>query len=435
MAKKMDLALSPVSLAIAQSGNRECYPTSAIQRHLSRANSNASGNTYIALDSAFTFSEAIQQEKRAQAESKPILAGVPVSLKDCFDLSGFPTSSGSQFYSHVRGPAISDSAVAVRLRASGAVIIGKTHMHQIAYGLTGQSRDYGDCLQPADSSVLTGGSSSGAAASVQEESAVAAIGTDTGGSIRLPAAICGLAGYRASIGLGDWRGGYHIAPSFDTIGWIFQDLRDAPILGRALFDLSPDSEMGVPSVGIIGGEFLEECEPAVRQSVEEWAEHLKKCAANVDVAVPQFWEEALEIYALIQAYEAARLHSGFFKHFESDISERLEWGASISDSTMLDMRKNQQSFCTKMKKLFCQFDFLLAPITPISRLSAGADHTELRSRILRQNAPVSVAGLPAIVLPSINCGVQLIADRYNDWRLLQFASTLGKHLAHTSRPI
>jgi aspartyl-tRNA(Asn)/glutamyl-tRNA(Gln) amidotransferase subunit A len=345
MTKKMELRPSPVSAAIAESGNRDYDPVSSVKKYLSLANSNANCNTYLALDSAFTISEVIPQNERARAEKNLVLAGLPVSLKDCFDLSGFPTSSGSRFYSQARGQAESDSAVAGRLRATGAVIVGKTHMHQIAYGLTGQSRDYGDCLQPADSSLLTGGSSSGAAASVQEGSAIAAIGTDTGGSIRLPAAICGLAGYRSSLGMGDWSGGYHIAPSFDTIGWIFQDLRDAPILGRALFDLSPkNSNARQPSVGIIGGEFLEECEPVVQRSVEEWAEYLRTCQAIVEPVVPRFWEEALEIYALIQAYEAARLHAGFFKYFESDIAERLEWGASITDSTMIALRKRQQSF-------------------------------------------------------------------------------------------
>ena len=110
-------------------------------------------------------------------------------------------------------------------------------MQMLAYGITGENRDYGDCVQPADPTSLTGGSSSGSAAAIQEGSAVAAIGTDTGGSIRAPAALCGLAGYRASLGLGDWRGGAHLAESFDTIGWLCRDLRDLPRLAQALFTL------------------------------------------------------------------------------------------------------------------------------------------------------------------------------------------------------
>jgi Asp-tRNA(Asn)/Glu-tRNA(Gln) amidotransferase A subunit family amidase len=114
--------------------------------------------------------------------------------------------------------------VAARLRQAGAVIMGKTHLHQLAYGITGENSEYGDCVQPENPQALTGGSSSGSAASVQEGSAVAAIGTDTGGSIRVPAALCGLAGYRSSLGLGGaqaWEGGLHLAVSFDTLGWLF----------------------------------------------------------------------------------------------------------------------------------------------------------------------------------------------------------------------
>src|SRR6185437_11091915 len=111
--------------------------------------------------------------------------------------------------------------------------------------------------------LLTGGSSSGSAASVQEGSAIAAIGTDTGGSIRAPAALCGLAGYRASIDLGRWQGSAHLAPSFDTVGWLFQDLRDGPLLASALLDVEQIAPPANVRVTVVEGSFLEECEPAV----------------------------------------------------------------------------------------------------------------------------------------------------------------------------
>ena len=118
-----------------------------------------------------------------------------------------------------------------RLRRLGAVITGKTHLHALAYGITGENPEFGDCIQPGTRDCLTGGSSSGACASVLEGSAIAAIGTDTGGSVRVPAALCGLAGYRASLGRGNWGGGAHLAESFDTLGWLFADLEEAPFLG------------------------------------------------------------------------------------------------------------------------------------------------------------------------------------------------------------
>src|SRR5262249_36770450 len=161
-------------------------------------------NVYLARDASWTAREAKNAEARATDLSRSSLCGLPVSLKDCFDLEGFPTTAGTRFYAG-KGPAERDSAVAARLRAQGAVITGKPHLPPLAYGITGETRDLGDCLQPLDEALLTGGSTSGGAASVQEGSAVAAVGTDTGGSIRVPAALCGLAGYRASIGLARQR--------------------------------------------------------------------------------------------------------------------------------------------------------------------------------------------------------------------------------------
>ena len=164
----------------------------------------------------------------------PALWGLPISVKDCFDLAGSPTTCGVHFYRDLNGTAARDSWLVEQLRAAGAVIVGKTHLHALAYGITGENPEFGDCVQPRDSGALTGGSSSGASASVQEGSAVAAIGTDTGGSVRVPAALCGLAGYRATLGRGDWRGGAHLAESFDTMGWLFRDLEDAPLLAVSL---------------------------------------------------------------------------------------------------------------------------------------------------------------------------------------------------------
>ncbi len=161
---------------------------------------------------------------------------------------------------------------------AGAVIMGKTHLHQLAYGITGENSEYGDCLQPSDPQLLTGGSSSGSAASVQEGSAVAAIGTDTGGSIRVPAALCGLAGYRSTLGLGGaqmWEGGMHLAVSFDTIGWLFRDLRDGPALAAALFGLEPVAAPQSVTIAAVGESFLHDCEPAVLEVYRGWQEELR----------------------------------------------------------------------------------------------------------------------------------------------------------------
>ena len=416
---------SPVTALLASYKSGACSPVSETRLCLSRANGSASHNTYITLDPEWVLRETQRQTDRASGGSALALYGVPVSIKDCFDLAGFPTSIGSKFYA-AREPAAADSWVAARLRNAGAVIIGKAHLHQLAYGVTGENCDYGDCLQPADPALLTGGSSSGAAASIQEGSALAAIGTDTGGSIRAPAALCGLTGYRASLGIGDWTGGYHLAPSFDTIGWLCRDLRDLPLLAESLFDLPPSR----PSpeafrIGFLAGPLVEGCDPEVRQSLEIWQDRLRRASVRLESFEAPFWFDAWDIYAPIQAHEAAQIHAGFYHEFDPVIAARLEWGASLAQDELQNMHQRLSDFRRQHERLFEQFDFLVAPVSPLSRLLAGADHTETRARLLRLTTPASLGGNPAVVLPSPKCGLQLIAARNDDRRLLAFAARLG----------
>ena len=132
-------------------------PRAAADEALKRANSNASHNVYIALDAEKVREHADELPRRFPHAAKPLLYGVPVSIKDCFDVAGFPTSLGSRYYAERDGVAREDSALTARLRSQGAIIIGKTHMHTLAYGITGENPDYGDCVQPRDARRLTGG--------------------------------------------------------------------------------------------------------------------------------------------------------------------------------------------------------------------------------------------------------------------------------------
>src|SRR5271163_2278345 len=296
-----------------QLAREEITPRAAAEAALFRANSNATHNVYIALDPEKVREEADALPSRFPRAAKPLLYGVPVSIKDCFDVAGFPTTLGSRFYAERNGLARKDSAVVGRLRSAGAIIMGKTHMHTLAYGITGENPEYGDCVQPRDAGRLTGGSSSGAAASVQEQSAFAAIGTDTGGSVRVPAALCGIAGYRASVGLAEksglWRGGVHLAPTFDTLGWLFQDLRDAPLLAEALFGWrAPDMTETRFRIGCVRDEFLHDCDAQALAGFTEWKKKLSDCGATIFPVDTGYWHEALEIYTGITAHEAATIH-------------------------------------------------------------------------------------------------------------------------------
>jgi Asp-tRNA(Asn)/Glu-tRNA(Gln) amidotransferase A subunit family amidase len=455
--------------AALQSG--EITPLEVVQQYLDRANSNAGRNVYISVDREQALRDADELARRFAGHVKPALYGLPISLKDCFDLAGFVTTAGTRFYAQHNAPAQEDSAVAARLKELGAVIVGKTHLHPLAYGITGENPDYADETQPRDASLLTGGSSSGAAASVQEDSAIAAIGTDTGGSVRVPAALCGLAGFRASIELaherGLWRGGVHLSQAFDTLGWLFRDLRDAPLLVSALFGLqipaatSSDvsasatsrlvasgragSSAGVATlnadsisggaagkirIGVVAPEFIEDAEPVVMQGFSHWTERLRDAGAEVFTFDSSWWREAWDIYAPIQGSEAAAIHAaptgGDYSCFEPRIAERLAWGASLTATEVEGFRSRLAAFRVRTDALLREFDFVMAPCSPVARLEAGADHTEARRRILRYTTPMSLAGAPVVTLPaSGGAGVQLAASRGADARLVGFAARVG----------
>lgn len=429
---------SPIEQLRAALAAGETSPRELAEQALSRANSNAGHNVFFSLDVQRTLREAENLPARFSGADKPLLYGLPVSLKDCFDLQDFPTTCGSRFYAQRNGIAREDSAVAARLRAAGAVIVGKTHMHPLAYGITGENPEYGDCLQPLNPQKLTGGSSSGAAASLQEHSSVAGIGTDTGGSIRVPAALCGLAGYRASIELAQqcelWRGGMHLAPSFDTLGWLFADLRDAPLLAAALFGLHYPPAMKPPvRIGCLAPEFLWDCDPAVLTGLDEWKGRLQENNAEIRTIDTAFWEDAMAIYAPIQAFEAAAIHgpatSGDFLCFERSIAERLAWGATIPASEVAGVRKLHERFCDRMDVLLREHDFLIAPCAPTAFLAAAADHSNTRGAILRYTTPVSLAGVPVVTLPAKSgAGVQLVAARGADARLVSYAANMGMRM-------
>ena len=267
-------------------------PANLAREASQRANRNVGKNTYLWRDPDWTLEEAARAAAIPRSvggqfgDGRSNLWGIPVSVKDCFDLAGAPTSCGVHFYRDFNGVAQHDSWLVEQLRKAGAVITGKTHLHPLAYGITGENPDFADCEQPGNPGALTGGSSSGAAASVLEGSALAAIGTDTGGSVRGPAALCGLAGYRASLGRGDWRGGAHLAQSFDTMGWLFRNLEDAPLLADIFIPGKSNAVQDFKSFAVVHDAFLHDTEPAIidgLRSVERDLRALGLKGTTIDV--------------------------------------------------------------------------------------------------------------------------------------------------------
>ena len=395
-----------------------------VEAALLKANTSPSRNTYLWRDPAWTRAEA----QRSGDVAGP-LAGWPVSVKDCFDLAGAPTTLGlrdGQPNSSV------DSWLVEQLRAAGAVIVGKTHMHPLAFGLTGENPDFGDCLVPGDAGALTGGSSSGAAASVKEGSAVAAIGSDTGGSIRVPAALCGVAGYRTSWGLGHWRGAGHLAESFDTMGWLFAHLEDGPRLA-SIFGVTETTALPT-RFAVVHDEFLADCEPVIIENLRQCEAQLQALGLARDVVEVSWWHDSREIFAPLQAAEAAQHHRGDHPRLDPAIRQRLEWGASLTAAELDGWRARWREFRRRMDALLATHELLLLPAAPITRLAAGMDHAVTRPRLLRYTTPGSLSGMPIVTVPYLNegqpaGGMQLMAARGDDARLLALAAALGRHQA------
>ncbi len=359
------------------------------------------------------------------SDGRSQLWGIPVSVKDCFDLAGAPTSCGVPFYRDLHGRAASDSWLVEKLRQTGAVITGKTHLHPLAYGITGENPDFGDCDQPGNPGALTGGSSSGAAASVLEGSAVAAIGTDTGGSIRVPAALCGIAGYRASHGRGDWRGGAHLAQSFDTMGWLYRDLQDGPLLAPIFAPAQVAEVRTLTRFAVVNNDFLDDCEPEIVANLRIVGRELEALgleATEIDVG---WWAESFKIFAPIQAWEAARIHAGYFDKFEPAIRERLQWGAKITSEEIASLRQRHAEFRDRIDELIATHQLLLMPAAPVTRLATGVDHSQTRQRLLRYTTPFSLAGFPVVTIPCATGGMQLAAPREWDESLLALTAVLG----------
>ncbi len=431
--------------------NGTVTPAELAEAALSRANRNAGRNTFLWQDPQWTRAEAARAQVMPRGEGGPFgdgraaLWGVPVAVKDCFDLAGSPTTCGTHFYRDLNGTAARDSWLVEQLRAAGAVIVGKTHLHALAYGITGENPEYGDCVQPGvpsdrsmspgrkprDAGALTGGSSSGSSASAQEGSAIAAIGTDTGGSIRVPAALCGLAGYRATLGRGDWRGGAHLAASFDTMGWLFRDLRDAPLLAAPF---TPAQSLAPPRFtrfAFVAESFLHDCEPEVVESFRSTIGAMRALGLEAQPIDPGWWAEALTIFAPLQASEAATLHAAHmsdanFLQQEPSIRDRLKWGASLTLGEIADLRRRHVDFIERMDDLFAAHQLILLPCAPVARLAAGADHSQTRSRLLRYTAPFSLAGVPTVAIPCAHGGMQLAAARQQDEPLLALAAHIGE---------
>ena len=171
--------------------------------------------------------------------------------------------------------------------------------------------------------------------------------------------------------------------------------------------------------------FLSDCEPEVIRSFRRVARELEALGLHGSRFDARWWAESFEIFAPIQAWEAARIHAGHFHRFEVAIRERLEWGARIADKEIALLRERHMAFRSRVDELLAENELLILPASPVSHLAAGADHSDTRRRLLRYTTPFSLAGVPVVTVPCASGGMQVAAARQSDGRLIALSARLG----------
>ena len=360
--------------------------------------------------------ELAAQFALVRAQSGP-LRGVPYMLKDLFDLAGVPTRAGSTFLEKIRSTPTADSRIVTRLGELGATCAGKTHLVEFASGLTGENPHYGDCPHPLFPDRLTGGSSSGSAALVAAGVVPLAIGTDTGGSVRVPAAWCGLFGFRLTPGGEFIRDAFPLAPTMDTAGWftakaaqmlaVWSNLVGQPT-GRA-----PGRGCYLPMSALLpnaDGETARACDEAAGRICPQADE-------TVQAALLENWRDAVDAYVTIGMSEAHAVHrdwlAPFHEYYDPVIWQRFTDAGQWPAERIARARATLTSIRSGWERYFAAHDFLVLPAVP-GPAPRKADCTpELRHNILTLTAPASLGGLPVLSLPvalsgGLTAGLQVI---------------------------
>ncbi len=380
------------------------------------------------------------------------LLGIPVALKDLFETAGIRTTAGSKFFADVIP---TEDAEAVRkVKLAGAVIVGKTNTHEFALGVTGVNPHYGSVKNPWDPTRITGGSSSGSAAAVSTGMCLVALGTDTGGSIRIPASLCGVVGLKPTFGRVSTRGVVPLSWNLDHVGILARTVRDSAVVLQVVAGFDPHDpgsadikvddylgklEEGVGSVHIaLGmGDYISASDPDIISAMEDSAGVFKDLGAQVE-KVDMSWisELALANSRMTQADAAAFHRERIASHpdwFGADIRQRLDTGAVLTSSEYSLARRVQSEGRRRFEMFFTKFDLLLLPTTPISAPEiVGTGAIEAARQLTRFTSPFNLTGLPALSIPcgfsgnGLPLGLQLVSKHWGEARLLQVGHAFEK---------
>ena len=347
------------------------------------------------------------------------LAGVPYALKDVFQVASLNIRAGSRFPAGVLPKKDRDGKLPHVLRGVGAVLAAKTNLYEFAYGLTGENPHYGDCEHPSFPDRTSGGSSSGSAAVVAAGIVPFATGTDTGGSIRVPAAFCGLYGMRTSVQHPWIEDAFPLAPSFDTAGWFTGNAQDMYTIHHFLLSAAKP-ERPLRGCFLDFAALGQTADPDVTEAVH--AAGLAYAPAADATTAEQLragFSRAAETYAVLQSAEAYKVHESWLylhrDHYSPVVWERLDRGRKWT-TEQLDAAHAAH---TAAKQLWANFflthDFLVLPATPFPALRKSDCTQANRERLLALTTPASLGGLPVLTIPvnlpsGLTTGLQIVVN-------------------------
>jgi aspartyl-tRNA(Asn)/glutamyl-tRNA(Gln) amidotransferase subunit A len=391
---------------------------------------------------------------------------VPVAVKDVIDVAGAPTTAASRILAS--NVAAADAEVVARLRRAGAVVVGKLNTHEFAFGATTTSPHFGPARNPWDTSRICGGSSGGSGAAAAAGLVAGTLGTDTGGSVRIPACLCGVTGLRPSTGRVPNRGVVPVSWTYDTVGPIARTAEDCALLLEAIAGPDPAdpttldvpvpryaAELGGGVAGLRVGlvEHLLEgaVDPRVAAAVEAAAGELAALGAQVERVDASLVREAEVVQQLVMLPEAASAHLPWLRtrlaDYGPDVRARLLAGLLLPGTAPVTGQRARRLLVERARPLLERFDLLAAPAMPVVAPPIGADEVETggerlpyRLALIPFNSPWSCLGLPAASVPcglvdGLPVGLALVGRRFAEATVLRAAHAFQRATDwHERRP-
>jgi aspartyl-tRNA(Asn)/glutamyl-tRNA(Gln) amidotransferase subunit A len=406
-----------------------------------RANVNAF--SVIAHDSAVKAAEI--SEARYAARAPRLLEGLPIVVKDLIDTEGLETRYGSAAYAGNVPRA--DAEVVRILRECGAIVIGKTTTHEFAWGVTTSSPIFGDTLNPRNPAHIPGGSSGGTAAAIAFGASWAGLGTDTGGSVRIPAALCGVAGMKPTKGRLPSTGIFPLAQTLDHPGLMGGCVGDIALLAK-VFGIEASRTEVPPRVAYINGIKPVPLHDEVAQSFGRARAMLDRHFRGVALAEKDLFDGVFAAFAGIVLTEGSVVHFGrndeatIRRSYTPETIERLDRAKGVSIGEYVNWQRAGRAFTERLLQVMSSIDFLLLPTCPCAAPRSGQTEVAIgpwrgtvREALMAYTAPFNVAGFPAMSIPlptppdALPCGIQVVGRPNQDGELLQFSGRVEAILA------